>query len=73
MNEDNAKASVLSMALELSNKSWKLMSDSGGKRWKMSMLAAKLRLPVMYGYSESDSDGGLISCGLHGPAKPRFS
>ena len=36
-------------------------------RKKLVALAAKTRLPVMYGYSDFVSDGGLISYGPHRP------
>ena len=39
-NEDNASAPVLYMALELSNKSWRLAFGDGKKRRQASVLAA---------------------------------
>ena len=41
-NEDNASAPVLYMALELSNKSWRLTFGGGGKRRQVSVPAADL-------------------------------
>ena len=41
-NEDNASAPVLYMALELSNKSWRLAFGDGTKRRQMSVPAADL-------------------------------
>src|SRR3989338_5404660 len=41
-NEDNASAPVLYMALELSNKSWRLAFGDGTKRRQVSVPAAKL-------------------------------
>lgn len=41
-NENNASASVLYMALELSNKSWRLTFGGGGKRRQVSVPAADL-------------------------------
>ena len=40
--EDNASGSVLYMALELSNKSWRLTFGGGGKRWQVSLPAGDL-------------------------------
>ena len=39
-NEDNASAPVLYMALELSNKSWRLTFGDGAKRRQVSVPAA---------------------------------
>ena len=41
-NEDNASAPVLYMALELSNKSWRLAFGDGAKRRQVSVPAADL-------------------------------
>ncbi|MDH3289288.1 MAG: IS110 family transposase [Betaproteobacteria bacterium] len=41
-NEDNASAPVLYMALELSNKNWRLTFGGGGKRRQVSVPAADL-------------------------------
>ncbi len=41
-NEDNALAPVLYMALELSNKSWRLTFGDGAKRRQVSVPAADL-------------------------------
>jgi len=41
-NEDNAEAPVLYMALELSNKSWRLTFGGAGKRRQVSVPAADL-------------------------------
>src|SRR3990170_4426955 len=41
-NEDNASAPVLYMALELSNKSWRLTFGGGGKRRQVSVPAGDL-------------------------------
>ena len=41
-NEDNASAPVLYMALELSNKSWRLTFGGDGKRRQVSVAAADL-------------------------------
>lgn len=41
-NEDNAKAPVLCLALELSNKSWRLSFGDGTKRRHVSVPSADL-------------------------------